>query len=247
VLGQFGMAMIKGDRQRILDLGHEAITAALARNETSVAMLFEIFLGGNMLQVNNLAEAATFLDDLTERFREQSAPPTYMTWALYLAGATAAMRGDDQRAETLYLAAASVDVPPRTNTPNETLAARQAFNDGHPDQAFSILRSLVDELLDAGNHSGVVLVGLEFVTMTNSLDRLESAAIVVGHLRSAGFLRDPNTGLAALIADVAVRVDNNPRTRAIAEQAQSRDLDQRDTLRVIRDTLDVLIAELRRS
>ncbi|MGB3187209.1 MAG: BTAD domain-containing putative transcriptional regulator, partial [Ornithinimicrobium sp.] len=28
VLGQFGMAMIKGDRQRILDLGHEAITAA---------------------------------------------------------------------------------------------------------------------------------------------------------------------------------------------------------------------------
>ncbi|MGB3827925.1 MAG: BTAD domain-containing putative transcriptional regulator [Ornithinimicrobium sp.] len=247
VLGRFGMAIIKGDRQRILDLGPEAITAAKARNESSLAMLFEIFVGGNMLQADNLAEAATFMDDLTERFREQSAPPTYMTWALYLAGATAAMRGDDQGAERLYLAAASVDVPPRTNTPNETLAARQAFNEGDHDRAFSILRSYVEELLYAGNHSGLVLVGLEFVTMTNSLDRLELAAIVVGHLRSEGFLRDPNTGLAALIADVAVRVDNNPTTRAIAEQAQSRDLDQRDTLRVIQDILDVLIVELRRS
>lgn len=247
VLGRFGIAVIQGDRQRILHLGPEAIATARSRNEASLAMLFEIFVGGNMLQVDNLAAAATFLDDLIERFRHQSAPPTYMTWALYLAGATASMGGDTERAQTLYLAAASLDIPPRTNSPVEALAARQAFNEGHPDQAFSILRSYVQELLDAGNHSGVVLAGLEFVTMTSSLDRLDLAAIVVGHLRSQGFLADPGTGLAALIADVAVRVDNNPTTRAIAERAQSRDLDQRDTLRVMRETLDVLIAELRRS
>jgi len=210
-------------------------------------MLFEIFVGGNMLEVNNLAEAATYIDGLTERFRDQSAPPTYMNWALYLAGATAAMRGENKRAETLYLAATSIDIPPRTNSPNETLAARQAFNDGHPERAFSILRSYVDELLDVGNHSGVVLVSLEFVNMTSSLDQLESTATIVGHLRSAGFLRDPNTGLAALIADAATRVDNNPTTRAIAEQAESQDLDPRDTLRVIRDTLDDLITEFSQS
>lgn len=243
VLGRFGIAIIEGDRARILELAPKAITAALDGNESSLARLFEIFVGGNMLQADTLAQAATFLDDLAERFRRESAPPTYLNWASYLAGACAAMQGDDQRAQTLYLAAAAVDVPPRTNTPNETLAARQAFNEGHPDQAFSMLRSYVDELLDAGNHSGVVLVSLEFVTMTNSLGRLESAAIVVGHLRSGGFVRDPNIGLAALIADVALRVDNDPTTSAIAEQAESQDLNQRDTLRVIRDILDALIAE----
>jgi len=157
------------------------------------------------------------------------------------------MRGHDEHTETLYLAATSVDVPPPTNSPNETLAARQAFNDGYPERAFSILRSYVDELLDVGNHSGVVLVSLEFVNMTSSLDQMEATATIVGHLRSGGFLSDPTTGLAALIADAAQRVDNNPTTRAVAEQAESQDLDQRDTLRVVRDALDELIGEFSES
>lgn len=245
VLGRFGTAIIENDRQRILDLAQAAISEAQARNESSLAMLFEFFVGGYMLQGHNLAEAATYMGDLTERFRDQSAPPTLMTWALYMAGAIAEMRGHYEDAETHYRSASSIDIPAGTNSPNETLAARHAFNDGHLERAFSILRSYVDELLDVGNHSGVVLVSIEFVNMTSSLDRMESAATIVGHLRSEGFLRDPETGLAVLIADAALRVDNNPTTRAIAEQAESQHLDSRDILRVIRATLDDLLTEFR--
>ena len=50
---------------------------------------------------------------------------------------------------------------------------------------------------------------------------------------------------ARAIADAALRVDNNPTTRAIAEQAESQHLDSRDILRVIRSILDDLITEFR--
>lgn len=245
ILGRFGIAIIEGDRVRILDLAQDAIGEARARNESALAMLFEIFTGGNMIEANTLVEAATYMGDVVERFREQSAAPTYMNWALYMVGAIAEIRGDTDVAEQYYVSASSIDVPAHTNSPNDTLAARQALNDGHPEQAFSILRSYVDELLDVGSHSGVVLAGLEFVNMANSLNRLESAATIVGHLRSGGFLRDPTTGLAALVAEVAHRVDSDPTTRAIAERAEAQTLDSRDILAVIRDTLDSLIAELR--
>ena len=243
ILSRFGAAIIEGDRQRILDLAHDAIAGARARNEVALAMLFEVLVGGYMLQAGNLDEAAMYLDDLTARFREQSAPPTYMNWALYVAGATAAMRGDDEYAERLYLAATSVDIPPRTNTPNETLAARQAFNEGQPERAFAILHTYVEELLDAGNHSGVLLVGIELANMTDALDLSEPTATIVGHLRSGGFLRDPHSGLAVLIADAARRVDSDATTRAIAGAAESRDLGPGDTLRAIQTILGDLIAE----
>jgi predicted ATPase/DNA-binding SARP family transcriptional activator/tetratricopeptide (TPR) repeat protein len=214
-----------------------AVAEMRRRGEEQIASLFEIFLGGALLNSGRLQEADTHLGALADRFRAEG-PPTFLNWTLFLLGSSAAFQGDHERAERLYEESASVEVPVRTNSPNETFEARTAFRRGHHSRAFQILRSYVDELLEAGNMSGADLVCIEFINMMTTINRLPDAARILGLLDTTGL---PPVEALLLGADAADKVASNPEATAAREEAAEQRLDERHALEYIRDVLDELL------
>ncbi len=51
-------------------------------------------------------------------------------WTFYLLGASAAFQGDHELADRYWDESIAIEVPPRTNAPNETLSTRAAFRQG---------------------------------------------------------------------------------------------------------------------
>jgi hypothetical protein len=134
-----------------------------------------------------------------------------------------------------------VAVPVRTNSPNELLEARAAFRRGQHARAFQILRSYVDELLEAGHMSGADLVCIEFVNMMTAIDRLPDAARILAHLDTTGLLGVEGPGFKMFVADAADKVASDPRATAAREQAAERRLSERQALEYMRDVLDELL------
>ncbi len=244
VLAEFAVRIVDDDPHSILDLAQAARAAAAERDWRGLSWLLEIFTCGNLLQTAQLDEAAGHLDELIERLRA-GAPPTYLNWALYMAGAIAGMQGDERRADELYRAAVELPIPPRTNSPNETLAARWTFAEGDQLGGLTTLRSYIDELLAVGNRSSVGLVSLEFIDMAAQLGRMDLAAEIVGHQRRFGALRDPDSGFAGFVAEEVAQIDADDELSTIAAQAAAAAQDSRDALDVMADALDELITELR--
>jgi hypothetical protein len=221
-------------------LGPRAVAEMRRRGEEQIASLFEVFLGGALLNSGRLEEADAHLGALADRFRAQG-PPTFLNWTLFLLGSSAAFQGDHERAERLYEESASVEVPARTNSPNETFEARTAFRRGHHARAFEILRSYVDELLEVGNMSGADLVCIEFINMMTAIDRFPDAARILGHLDTTGLLGVEGPGFKIFVADAADKVASNPGATEAREEAAARRLDERHALEYIRDVLDELL------
>lgn len=170
-----------------------------------------------------------------------SAPPTFVNLALFMLAAIAEIGGDDERARQLYEASAAVQIPPRTNSPNETLDARLAFQRGDHRAAYEILGSYVDELIGVGNTSGVGLVGLEFINMMVAVDRLDVAARIAGILDTGGMLDVEGPGFEVLVADALARGDADPGARQTRRAVADEALDARSALLSIRRMLDSLL------
>jgi predicted ATPase/DNA-binding SARP family transcriptional activator len=241
VVGDNGDTSDNGDDA--VALGPQAAAEMRRRGEGQIASLFEIFLGAALLGSGRIEEAETHVAALAERFRADG-PPTFLNWTFFLLGSFAAFRGDHERAEQLYAEAASVEVPARTNSPNELLEARTAFLRGDRPRAFQILRSYVDELLEVGNLSGASLACIEFINMMATIDRLEDAARILGHLDATGLLGVEGPGFKMLVADAAGKVALDPEAAAARDAAAERRLDEHHALSYIRDVLDELL-ELR--
>ncbi len=210
------------------------------RGEEQIASMYEIFHGGQLLGAGRLEDADAHVIALAQRFRAKG-PPTFLNWTLFLLASSAAFQGDHERAEEFYEEAASVQLPARTNAPNEILAARAAFRRGHHLQAFQILRSIVDELLMVGHLSGASLVCLEFINMMTTIDRLPEAARILGHLDTTGLLGVEGPGFKMLVRDAAGKVAANPAATAARKKAAEQMLDERHALKYIRDVLDQLL------
>jgi predicted ATPase/DNA-binding SARP family transcriptional activator len=221
-------------------VGALAVAEMRRRAEDQIASLYEIFLGGALLGSGRLEEHDAHVGALARRFRTEG-PPTFLNWTLFMLASSAAFRGDHERAEELYEESASVEVPVRTNSPNETLAARTAFRRGHHPRAFQILRSYVDELLAVSNMSGASLVCLEFINMMTTIDRLPEAARILGHLDTTGLLDVEGPGFKMLVHDAADKVASNPESTAARKEAAERTHDERHALNYIRDVLDQLL------
>jgi hypothetical protein len=146
-----------------------------------------------------------------------------------------------QRAERLYEESASVEVPARTNSPNELLEARAAFRRGQHALAFQILRSYVEELLELGHMSGADLACIEFINMMTAIDRLPDAARILGHLDTTGLLGVEGPGFKMLVADAANKVASDPQATAARKEAAERRLDERHALEHIRNVLNELL------
>jgi len=132
-------------------------------------------------------------------------------------------------------------VPPRTNSPNETLSARAAFRQGRRDEAYRILRSYIDELIEVDNMAGVAIVGIEFVNMMTAVGRLIDAGVVLGHFDATGLLGVEGPGFKLLIADAVELVGTDPDATAAREHAAERGLDEGDALAHMRRVLGELV------
>lgn len=242
VLANFARVIMDDDEGEIVSTAEEAIAEVRARGEEHVAGLFEIFKGGNLLGAGRMDEAETYIAGLLERFR-RSAPPTYVNWALFMLASIAAIKGDVERAEELYEESISVAVPPRTNSPNETLEARFAFRRGDHRRAFTLLRSYVEELLEVGNMSGVGLISIEFINMLIATDRLREAGTVAGYLDTSGMLDVEGPGFKTLLRDSLATIEADSVATDARIEAAGRSLEAHDGMKMIRNLLDGLLDE----
>jgi predicted ATPase/DNA-binding SARP family transcriptional activator len=240
VLVRYAQLVVGDSSHDAVALGPPAAAEMRRRGEDQFATLFETFLGAALLGSGRLEEADAHLGALTDRFRAQG-PPTFLNWTLFILASSATFQGDHERAEQLYAEAASVELPARTISPNEILAARTAFRRGQHARAFQILRAYADELLTAGDPSGASLVCLEFINMMTTIDRLPDAAYILGHLDTTGLLDVEAPGFKMLVRDSADKVAADPAATAVRKESVERGRDERHALTYIRDVLDRLL------
>ena len=210
------------------------------RGEESYARLFEMFAGAALMMAGRGDEAATTLEEAAAWF-EESGPPSIFTWTQFLLGSTAAFAGDHERTEIYWARAAAVDVPPRTNSPSETLSARSAASQGRHREAARILRAYIEDLVDADNMAGVAMVGIEFVNLTAATGRLTDAAVVLGHFDATGLLGVEGPGFKQMITDAVEMVAEVPEAAAVRKQAATDQLDEAGALAHISRVLDDML------
>ena len=240
VLVHYIRGAVEDHHEDTVSMGPLAVAEMRQRGDEQVASLFEIFLSGTLLGAGRLLEADAHLAALTQRFRANG-PPTFLNWTLYMQGSSAAFQGNHELAEELYEQSATVEVPARTNSPNDTLEARAAFRRGHHWQAFQILSSYVVELLEADNMSAASLVCIEFINMMTTVDHLPEAARILGHLDTTGMRDVLGPGFKTLVAEAADNVASSPVAAAAREEAADRRFDERHALTYIRDVLGQLL------
>ena len=132
-------------------------------------------------------------------------------------------------------------MPPRTNSPNETLSARAAFRQGRHADAYRILGSYIDELIEVENKAGVAMVGIEFVNMMTQLVALADAGVILGHFDSTGLLGVEGPGFKVLIAEAVNAVALDSEAMAKRTHSAARGLDELEALAHMRDVLSALV------
>ncbi len=240
VLARTASAIVD-DSSSVPQVSSAAIAEMERQGDRHLANLFGIFLAGTLLGNGKLDEAEGTIAELAERFRGDG-PPTFLNWILYLHGAAAEFRGDDERAQLLYDEALRVDVPPTTNSPNDVLRARTLFRRGQTRQAFIVLREYASDLLEMGNLSGSAIVAIEFINMMVDDQRLDLAAIMLGYLDETGLLEVEGPAFRTLVDEASKTVDADPDALARRRQASGDKVDDRQALSIIRGFLDELIA-----
>ncbi|MGI9596977.1 MAG: AfsR/SARP family transcriptional regulator, partial [Acidimicrobiales bacterium] len=151
-------------------------------------------------------------------------------WTLFLLGASAAFQNEPELADRYWDESIAVAVPPRTNSPNETLSARAAFRQGRRVEAYRILGAYIDELGEAETMASVAMVGIEFVNMMVPIGRLEDAALILGHFDATGLLGVEGPGFKMLLTESLEIVAADPEAMAVRHDAAARNLDERDAL-----------------
>ena len=212
------------------------------RGDEAFSRLFEVFAAAALLGSGNFLDARARHEPLAELFRVEG-PPSFLNWTLYLLGAGAAFEGNMALADRYWDELPTIEVPPRTNSPNETLAARSAFRRGRHQEAFRILRSYAEELAEALNKSGVAIVGIEFLNMVTALGRLDDAAIILGHFDATGLLAVEGPGFKVLIDEAVAAVSADPDADAIRRDFAGRNIDEYEALAHIRHVLTELIGD----
>ncbi len=149
-------------------------------------------------------------------------------------GISASVQGRHLEAARFYEEAAGVDVPDRTQTLKNPLAAAGALRRGDQSGAFHMLRSYIADVLDTDNVYVGKFACIEFVKMMVKVDRLPEAARILGFLEATDSL-----DLAGLQSRVTGATAADP--AIVRERATGRNLDDRGALTFMRDVLDRLL------
>jgi len=232
---------VEDDDFTALEVGPLVVAEMRRRGEEPYARLFEVFTAASLMSSGQLAEARAKHEALADLFRAEG-PPSFLSWTLYLLGVSAAFEGDQDLADRYWDESTVADVPPRTNSPSETLSARAAFRQGRHEEAYRILGSYIDELVEVDNMAGVAIVGIEFVNMMTAVDRLHDAAVILGHFDATGLLAVEGPGFKTFLTDAVDVVAADPNAMAVREDAARRDLDDHQALAYMRHVLIELLA-----
>ena len=211
------------------------------RGDVTYARLFEMFTAAATMMSGELAEARATHERLAELFRAEG-PPTFLSWTLFLLGSSAMFEGDHERADRYWNESIRVDVPPRTNSPHDTLAAKAAFRRGQHVEAFRTLTRYIEDLLDDDNMAGVAMVGIEFVNMMTAVGRLGDAGAILGHFEATGLLGVEGPGFKTLLTDSMEIVAADADAMARWKSAAAEGLHERNALVIMRDVLNESIA-----
>jgi predicted ATPase/DNA-binding SARP family transcriptional activator len=231
---RYARAFLTDDYEGRAEAAAWAVTELRRRGEHYVADLNELVaVGLTWLMSGRLEEHDALVTALVERFRVHG-PPTGLQWALTYLGISASMQGRHLEAAQFYEEAAGVDVPDRTQTLKNPLAAAGALRRGDQSGAFHMLRSYIADVLDTDNVYVGKFACIEFVKMMVKVDRLPEAARILGFLEATDSL-----DLAGLQSRVTGPTAADP--AIVRERATGRNLDDRGALTFMRDVLDRLL------
>jgi predicted ATPase/DNA-binding SARP family transcriptional activator len=214
----------------------QAVAWLRSHGEDDAAMFAETGgVASALMSTGRFTELDSFVSVLVARYRAQG-PPTLLYVTLALLGYSALFQGRADAAERLFDESASIEVPPRTSSVNEPARARKAFKNGQRSQAFRILHSHVQELLETDYTDLGKLAAVEFVNMMSAINRLPEAARILSYLAGTG---DFGTlAVRALVADAGRTIEVNAPPSGLSPTQP--DLDGRQALEYMRDVLDGL-------
>jgi len=194
-------------------------------------------VASGLMSTGHFGELDAFVAPLVDRYRTQG-PPTLLYVTLAMLGYSALFQGQADAAEQFFDESASIDVPDRTSSVNQPAQARAALRRGDQSQAFRILRSYVEELLETDYTDLARNAAIEFINMMTAIGRLPEAERIRGYLVSTGDFG--NRAARGLGSDAAMRIGVNAERSADRFPAAGRDLDGRQALEYMRDTLENL-------
>ncbi len=208
------------------------------RGDDYQADLFEIIGHGlTLLSTGRLQEHDELIEPLVERYR-RTGPPTCLNWSLIFLGMSAGAQGRHEESLRRYDEAAQVDLPDRTQSWNEPLAARAALRRGNPTAAFEILGGHLESLVATDDMHSARVAAAEFVNLMVGQGLLDEAAYVLDYLRSTNFLN--NATLRSSLANAIGRLDAH-RVAGGTEEHQP-PIDDRAALAYMGDVLRKLAA-----
>jgi predicted ATPase/DNA-binding SARP family transcriptional activator len=245
VLVRYTRAYLHDDGAALLDCSTEAVAWLRAHGEDFAAAHVEIAgVASALMSTGRLQELDAFVVGLADRYRAQG-PPTLLYVTLTMLGYSALIQGKGDESDQLFDESAGIVVPARTTSVNGPVNARSAFKRGNRLEAFRILRSYVDELLDTDYTDLARLPAVEFITMMAASDRLPEAAPMLEYVAGSG-----NFGTVArrtLVADAVSEIaDHAQDSPGMRPPFQPR-IDDRQALRYMRDVLGELIEDPSRS
>ncbi|WP_431899901.1 BTAD domain-containing putative transcriptional regulator [Nonomuraea sp. bgisy101] len=231
-LSRYARAYVSGDGEALRRCLPTATSELRDQGEEYLAVFLEMTSAGTLLGIGRFDEVDASVSALADFYRAQG-PPTLLHWALQTLGYSASFQGRRDQAERYFDDAADVDLPEGALSANKAIEARTAFRRGHRAQAFRLLRSYIDELIETGNVIAAGVVSIEFITMMAAIDRLPEAAYMIEYLEGIndfGALAT-RTLVAEAVHKVAARSDT---ARA---GASGNRLDDRQALAYMRDVL----------
>lgn len=213
----------------------EAVAWLRRHGEGHLAALTELAgVASGLMGSGRFEQFDTLVSALADRYRTEG-PPTLLSLALIGLGYSASFQGKPAEADEHFDELARLQLPERTFSLHGPIAARAAFRRGNRMQAFQLLRTHVDELLETDNTDVARLACVEFVTMMATMGRIPDAERVMGYLETTG-------GFGALasrtlVADAADRIAQHRRDK---EPGPRPDPDAHHALAFMRDVLNEL-------
>ena len=231
-------AIIDNDSPAVLEHVADARDEAERQGDSILACLIEILNDGNLVQVGRVDEAETHVvSGITSG--ASSVPPTLVTWMLYMAATLRSIKGDRAGASELFDRIATIVLPPRTNSPTASLAARRAALDGDHLGAYAILREHIDDLIAGNNLNGALVVAAEFANLLITTDNLGGAANVLGQLDACGI--GEIGGFNSVLTEVRAEVDRDETASAMLTECSLQPTTASDLLHSMAATLDALL------
>jgi hypothetical protein len=235
---RFTRAYLYEEGDALLEWSRQAVTELRRHGEDHPAALTELAgVASGLLSTGQFEEFDAWVSALAGRYRAHG-PPTFLYLTLVGLAYSALFQGKLDHADRYFDELAGIDVPERTVSVVEPIAARAAFRHGDRSRAFRILGAHIDDLLETDNMDIARLACVEFINMMAAVDRLPDAAHILGHLETTGHFGALAFETVVATAAGAVAGSADPAVRHA--QATGRDLDARQALASMRDVLDDL-------